>query len=273
MIDRPEIEPHFDVGQLFDRLVDEPRRSLDGHPWVMANMVSTLDGRIALDGRSGSLGGPLDRRMFAAIRALSDVILVGAGTVRAERYRAIHLPDELRARRRALGRPAEPTLAVVSRSLNLPTDTGLLDHPQRLVVITDDDAPLEPLNRLLASGVRVLEAGSGAGAMRGAFAQLARDGANTILTEGGPQVLTELVRADLVDELLLTLAPRLLGAGERLVDGPALPPGPWRADRGWRVEDDWFLRYLAPGRPAPGRPAPGQPSAGDPSGTGASADR
>ena len=98
--------------------------------------------------------------------------------------------------------------------------------------------------------------------MRGAFAQLARDGANTILTEGGPQVLTELVRADLVDELLLTLAPRLLGAGERLVDGPALTSGRWRADRGWRVEDDWFLRYLAPGRPAAGDRSATAPPAG-----------
>ena len=248
MISPPEIELHSGAGELFDLLIDEHRGSPTRRPWVMANMVSTIDGRSALDGRSGSLGGSLDRPMFVAIRALADVILVGAGTVRAERYRAVRLPDELQARRTALGRPADPTLAVLSRSLDLPTDTGLLDHPERLVVITDGNAPPERRNRLEAAGVRIVENAASPDGVRGAIARLAQQGASTILPGGGPQVLTKLLRADLLDELLLTLAPRLLGTGSLLVDGAALPSDRWSADRGWMAANDWFLRFLAAGR-------------------------
>jgi riboflavin biosynthesis pyrimidine reductase len=72
-----------------------------GRPWVRVNMISSLDGAIAVRGRSGTLGGPPDRRLFMVLRSLADVIVVGAGTMRTEGYGPAHLDDGLRASRRS----------------------------------------------------------------------------------------------------------------------------------------------------------------------------
>ena len=212
----------------------------------MANMVSTLDGRAALNGRSGRLGGPLDRAMFQAIRALADVILVGAKTVRVERYGPIRLSAGLQEARRESGRTPLPTLAVLSGSLELPEDTGLFDAPERLHVLTGSSTPEAARRALTDIGVAVEPLAGVRSAAEEATETLARSGAPMILTEGGPGLLGALLASQSLDELCLTLAPRLVGAGLALLDRPDLDPDRWTMARAWAAEDDLFLRYLRP---------------------------
>ena len=143
MVDLATLEPDASPVDLWERLRQVSRTGPNAPPWTLANMVASLDGRAALNGRSGKLGGPVDRIMFQAIRALADVVLVGAATVRTERYGPIRLSEELQAARRRVGMEPTPVLAVVSRTLRLPPDTGLLDVPDRLVLLTGPEAPPE----------------------------------------------------------------------------------------------------------------------------------
>src|SRR5207237_703238 len=90
-----------------------------GRPFARINMISSLDGAIAVNGRSGLLGGAGDRQVFHVLRSLADVILVGAGTARAERYGPARIDPEIQERRRARGQTAVPPIAVVTRSCHL----------------------------------------------------------------------------------------------------------------------------------------------------------
>lgn len=245
MADLRNIEPHSTAVELF-RLLDREARPRTGTaPWVLANMVSTLDGRASLNGRSGRLGGPLDRVMFHAIRALADVVLVGAQTVRTERYGPIQLPAELQEARQRSGRTPMPTLGVLSGTLDLPDDTGLFDAPERLCVLTGPSAPDARKDELVALGVAVETLDGPRSSGEAAVDALGRTGAAVILTEGGPNLLGALIASRQIDELCLTLAPRLVGTGLTLLERPDLDPARWALDRAWGAEDDLYLRYLA----------------------------
>lgn len=245
MPDVSNIEPGSSEVELLRRIEREARPRSGQSPWVLANMVSTLDGRASLGGRSGKLGGPLDRLMFQAIRAVADVVLVGAQTARTERYGAIRLPEPLQEARRQHDRAPLPNLAILSGSLDLPENTGIFDSPERLYVLTGASAPPQRRRHLEGLGVNVEVLPGERNAAVEALDALQRSGAGTILTEGGPSVLGTLIASDLVDELCLTLAPRLVGTGiSLLLERPDLSPSRWELDRAWAADDDLFLRYL-----------------------------
>lgn len=198
-----------------DVLYREPRL-----PWVRANMIASIDGAMTgADGRSGSINGPADGRVFRTLRAWADVVLVGAGTVRAEGYRAPRLPEPVRARRRAAGRPADPSLAVVTRSGDLPPAL-LADAPW---VFTTPSAPhldrlrgALPADRLQVGTTDYVDVAH-------AVAVLHEAGHPRVLTEGGPHLLGTLLAAEVVDELCLTWSPAVVGGpAGRIVDG-----APW----------------------------------------------
>ena len=184
-----------------------------GGPHVRANMVGTADGAATGANRvSGSINGPADFRVFRVLRSLADVVLVGAGTVRAERYTPLDVPAELRAARAALGRPDALELAVVTARGELPD--SLLDTDRPPLVFTTGSAPsLDTLRaRLGADRVIVADAGvPGAVDPRAVITALADRGLVHVLAEGGPTLLAQLVDADLVDELCLTWSPQLVG--------------------------------------------------------------
>lgn len=192
--------------------------------YLRANVVSTLDGSATgEDGLTGSINDAADHRVFALLRALSDVIVVGAGTARAEGYRRARTPDGWRAMRAAEGLSEHPTIAVVSRSLNLPEP--LLDvDPEggALVVLTSQDAEpsrIAALTELLGDGA-VVPAGRGSVDVESALRHLAGQGLRRMLTEGGPQLLNDTIRAGLLDDLCLTMSPLLVGgSGPRLGTG------------------------------------------------------
>jgi riboflavin-specific deaminase-like protein len=194
-------------------------QAVSGRPYVMLNMATTLDGRATIDGRSGPIGNRADRELFHALRADVDAVMAGAGTVRVERYGRIIPNEATRERRRERGLDEEPLACVVSARLSLPDDLPLLNEPAaHVVIVTPSAASL--------SGVRaqldyVRAASDGLLDLRAAMRELAeRFGVRTLLCEGGPHLNGALLQAGLVDELFLSLAPKLTG-GEDLT-GEAL---------------------------------------------------
>lgn len=183
-----------------------------GAPYVRAVYVASADGAVSARGRSEALSSPADRRVFRLLRRLADVILVGAGTARAEDYRG--------ARRPTIGRDAPPPIAVVTGSARLdPAGRLFTDTRVPPIVLTLAAAPAERRDRLAAAGADVV-------ALDGltpdvVLGELARRGLHRVLCEGGPTLFGELVAADAVDELCLTVAPLLVGGrAGRIAAGP-----------------------------------------------------
>jgi riboflavin biosynthesis pyrimidine reductase len=205
-----------------------PDQAAQAPCWLRANMVASVDGAATLGGRSGGLSGGADQQVFAMLRALADVVLVGAQTARVEGYRPVRPRTEgvrwawLRA-----GRTPSPPIAVVTRRLDLDLDSPLLAASPahaRTIVITTEAAP--PGRRAAAAAAAdVIVAGRESVDIQAAVGALAGRGHRQILTEGGPYLLNQIIEAGLLDELCLTISPLLAGPGAaRIVAGPG-PPG------------------------------------------------
>ncbi|WP_078326621.1 pyrimidine reductase family protein [Mycobacteroides salmoniphilum] len=214
-----------DSGELVD-LYDYPS---DNGLCLRANMIGSLDGAATVTGLSGGLGGEGDRAVFAAMRANADVILVGAGTVRTERYHGAHLPVGLRQRRQARGQSEVPVIAVVTASGAVDPSIPLFTESEVApIVVTSASGARNVASRV--SGVQVLVADSaGTVDLRTALAQLHSRGLSRVLCEGGPSLLGTLLAAQLVDELCLTSAPTTVGGGAtRITAGPSEVLTSWR---------------------------------------------
>jgi riboflavin biosynthesis pyrimidine reductase len=232
--------------QLFPVAGDDPDLvGLYAYPdgqWLRANMVSSADGAASLNGVTHGLSSDTDRRVFALLRTLCDVILVGASTVREEKYKPART-RELWSRLRD-GRPPTPPIAVVSRRLDLDPDSPLISaapEHARTIVITVAQAPADR-RAALARHADVIVAGDETVDPKAAVGALADRGHRRMLAEGGPWLLAHLLEAGLLDELCLTISPLLAGPGaSRIVAGPhaATPPRPLTLAH--VLEDDGFL--------------------------------
>lgn len=212
-------------------------------PWVLVNMIASLDGAIAVDGRSGGLGRPVDRAMLGALRGVADVVLAGAGTVRTEGYGPPRPSPATRAARRARGQVEAPRLAVVSRSLALDPDAALFREAEAPpYVVTCAAAPAER-RRALEAVAEVLVAGQASVDLAAALRALRHRGAELVCCEGGPALNGDLLAADLVDEWNLTISPLLVGGGPagRAADGPTALAEPLEAELAWVLEGDGLL--------------------------------
>lgn len=221
-----------------------------GRPWVVASMVASADGS-ATDGEglSGGLGGPADRAMFAALRSVADLILVGAGTVEAEGYGPSRPSAEARARRVERGQAPTPRIVVATASLAPDPHARLFAEAApgaRPVVLTVATADPDR-RRALATVADVHVVGDDRIDWRRALGLLRTGlGASVVLCEGGPRTIGQLIASDLIDELCLTVAPLLAaGAGPRIASGAALH-APHRLDLARVVEADGhlLLRYV-----------------------------
>jgi riboflavin biosynthesis pyrimidine reductase len=204
-------------------------------PWIRANMVASADGASAVEGRSGGLGGAADRMVFSVLRSLADVVLVGAGTARAEKYKPAR-ESQVWAPLRA-GRARTPAIAVVSSSLDLSgCDVLLSGFPadaQTIVLTTARAVQASTSTGSTSTGspgtgstgrARVVVAGEQRVDVSQAVAALVSLGFRQILTEGGPHLLGQLAQAGLLDELCLTTSPVLAGGpAGRIVVGPPDP--------------------------------------------------
>ncbi len=210
--------------------------------WVRANFVATIDGAVqGPDLRSGSLSPGADQRLFALLRSLCDLVLVGAGTTRAEGYRPVQADEVDGDLRAALGLAPVPTIAVVSRSLAL-TDDLLRGGAAPTIVITCASAP-QPAVVGARRHCQVIVAGDEQVDLGAALERLNAMGFRRVLCEGGPHLMHELVASGLCDELCLTLVP-LVESGDRLrlAAGPVLNP-PTRMTL-WQVLEDEGALYL-----------------------------
>jgi len=193
--------------------------------WVRANMVTSADGAATIRGRSSGLSGDADRSLFALLRTLCDVILVGAGTVRAERYAAVR-PHELWEDLRRDGLPV-PAIAVVTRRVSLDLTTPLVSAAlpgARTILITTEQAPAD-LRADAAKHAEVIVAGDDTADLAVALDALAQRGYRRVLAEGGPQLLGQLAADELLDELCLTISPLVAsGAAGRIAVGTNAAP-------------------------------------------------
>jgi riboflavin biosynthesis pyrimidine reductase len=238
--------PDLGAEAVIDAVVADPsdatvRSAGAGRPRTIGVMVQSADGRAAVEGRSGALGGPEDRAIFRGLRARADALLVGAGTLNAERYSTTLDPSH-RASRLTGGLPAEPLLATITRGFSLDEDLPLLHEDLTRAVVYTEVEPPYAVDGSRVEVVRLPDASPTA-----AMADLGARGVRTVNCEGGPGLLAALVRAGVLDELLITLSPLLVGGEDPLtmLHGDLGPDGPRRlALRGvWRGSDVLFLHY------------------------------
>ena len=180
-------------------------------PYLGVNMVSSLDGKATLDWRTKGLSSDVDRRLFHHLRTQADAVMVGAGTAREERYGRITKNDELREKRANEGLVPDALAVVVSGRLDLPADLPLLNAPhQRVIIATGSEDELPGVT----GDVEYARVGDDLPRLLAYLHE--RHGVRSILCEGGPTLNSFLFAADVVDELFLTLNPKILGGASAL---------------------------------------------------------
>ena len=190
------------------RLAD---RAPPGRPYLGLNMVSSLDGKATIEWRTKGLSTELDRRLFHHLRTQVDAVMVGAGTVRAERYGRMTKSAELREKRLAEGLTPDPLAVIVSGRLDLPADLPILNEPeQRVVIATGSDAGLPGMGEQ----VEYARVGDDLPKLMAHLEET--HGIRSVLCEGGPTLNSYLFAGGLVDELFLTLNPKVAGGAAAL---------------------------------------------------------
>jgi riboflavin biosynthesis pyrimidine reductase len=192
--------------------------------WLRANFIASLDGGATFGGKSGQLGGPGDRAVFNVLREVADVILVGAGTVRAEGYSGARPTVAQRQRRQARGQSEVPPLAIVTRSGHLERDLPVFTRTEVPPMVCTCAAAADQTRRTLAGLADVVDCSINDPAQvdsAAVLAVLAERGVPRVLTEGGPTLFSSFVEHGLLDELCLTIAPTLVGGqAGRIATGP-----------------------------------------------------
>lgn len=231
-----------------DELADRYAVADRSAPWLRANFVASLDGAATHDGLSAGLGSAADQRVFHILRWLADVIVVGAGTVRAEGYGGELLDRDSVDWRVRHGLTPHPKLAVVSTRLNLDPDSSVfMDAPVRPLVITCSAAP-QDRRAALMDVAEVLDCGDARVDTALMRVRLAERGLPQMHSEGGPHLLGAMIEDGALDELCLTLASQLEGGtARRITDGHrAVPTGMKLADALLGDGDTLLLRYTRP---------------------------
>ncbi|HEU4362998.1 MAG TPA: pyrimidine reductase family protein [Mycobacterium sp.] len=221
--------------------------------WVRANFIASVDGGATVAGRSGGLAGPGDRTLFTLLRVLADIIVVGAGTVRAENYGGARLTAAQRQRRQDRGQSEVPRLAIVTKSGNLSPDLPIFTQTEVTPLVLTAAAAAGAARRQLGGVAEVVDC-SGAAPDRideaAVLAALSAGGHHRVLTEGGPTLLGSFIEHDLLDELCLTVAPYLVGGqAGRIATGPGQVRTSMR--RAHLLADDagyLYARYVRDGR-------------------------
>ena len=213
-------------------------------PWVLVDMVTSVDGRIALGGRVGELSTPPDKVLFRHLRSLADAVLVGARTVRSEKYGPMRCDDGERARRVSRAQAPDPRLCIVSRSLELDPKSRVFDEAGPLpVVFTCASSPTERREEL-AQVAHVEVVGNDSVDLDAALQMLRAWGSELVVCEGGAVINSELVESGLVDELCLTVSPILGGDPLGLLATRPHETRPLQLAWSHSVGNTVFLRYL-----------------------------
>jgi riboflavin-specific deaminase-like protein len=210
-------------------------------PLVAVNFAATVDGRASIDGVSGPIGSSTDTAMLAGLRTRFDAVMIGAGTMRAERYGRLAAKPETRERRQRAGLHPDPLMVIVSGRLDLPWDAGLFtDGGGRVLIFTA--SPAEP--PATATPLQVVHHDGFVDIVAAMHLLRAECGIRALLCEGGPGLHDELQGAGFVDDLFLTIAPKLAGGeAPRIIEGDL--PGVTELELAWLLqeESELFARY------------------------------
>jgi riboflavin-specific deaminase-like protein len=203
-----------------DQLLESYAIADRSRPLVRFNFVSSIDGAATADGLSGGLSGKADKRVFDILRRLCDVVLVGAGTLRAEGYGAMRLDQASVQWRRANGLADQPVFAIVSGRLDLDAaSTVFTEAPVRAIVVTVEASP-HARKEVLSRVADVIVCGEVKLDAKVMLVELAKRGLRQVLCEGGPTLFGALLEADCVDELCLTVSPSIeAGDAPRIAAG------------------------------------------------------
>jgi riboflavin biosynthesis pyrimidine reductase len=220
-------------------------KGASARPWTRVNMVTSVDGAVTVSGRSGGLSDDIDKQIFRLLRFMADAVLVGAGTVRAERYGPARIPDDIADQRVARGQAAIPPIVVVSASGELDPGLPLLDPD----LVGDGPVPIivtcagnEPVVRKLGGRAEALVAGDGAVDLALAMQLLGERGIEVVVSEGGPILNASMVHAGLLDEMCLTVSPlTVAGDAARIVGGNHEFPTPAPMELAHIIEADSTL--------------------------------
>jgi riboflavin biosynthesis pyrimidine reductase len=211
-----------------------------GRPHLTLNFATTLDGRAAIDGRSGAIGSDTDTAMLGGLRRRFDAVMIGAGTMRAERYGRLVADPGARERRERDGLPADPLMVIVG-GFDLPWDAPLFtDGGGEVLLLTADEG--EP--PATATPVQVLRDSGHQVDLAAALGRLREErGVRTVLCEGGPHLHSQLQADRLADELFLTIAPKLVGTGPAILEGAL--PAVAELELEWLLQEgsELFARY------------------------------
>ena len=213
----------------------------DDRPYLILNFATTLDGRAAIAGRSGPIGSDTDTEMMQRLRTRVDAVMIGAGTMRAERYGRMVSDPQFRAYRERTGLAHDPLGVIVSNRLELPWDAGLFTDGGGRVVIFTASAEEPPKT---ATRVTLVRHPDGVELDRALAWLLKERGIRSVLCEGGPTLHGRLREGGLADELFLTIAPKIAGGeAPRVLEG-ALPDVDV-VELAWLLESDGelFARY------------------------------
>jgi riboflavin-specific deaminase-like protein len=224
--------------------------ALPDRPYLILNFVTTLDGRAAIDGHSGPIGSDTDREMLQRLRTRVDAVMIGAGTMRAERYGRMVSDPALRAYRERTGLPHDPLAVIVSNRFELPWDAGLFTNGGGRVVIftASEQEPPET-----ATPVTVIRHPDGVELDRALTWLRDERGICSVLCEGGPTLHGRLREGGLADELFLTIAPKIAGGeGPRVLEGALPDVHDLELDWLLESESELFARYRGTA-PEPGR--------------------
>jgi riboflavin-specific deaminase-like protein len=210
-------------------------------PYLILNFATTLDGRAAISGHSGAIGSRTDMEMLQRLRTRVDAVMIGAGTMRAERYGRMVSDPDFRSYRERSGLAQDPLGVIVSNRFELPWDAGLFTNGGGQVVIftASEEEPPET-----ATPLTVVRHPDGVQLDRALAWLLEERDIKSILCEGGPTLHGRLREGGLADELFLTVAPKLAGGeGPRVLEG-ALPEIEL-VELAWLLESEGelFARY------------------------------
>lgn len=230
--------------ELFDAYALDERST----PRVRMNFVMSVDGAVTVDGRSGGLGDASDRLAMQVLRTIADVVLVGAGTVRAEGYSGVRVGEADAAWRSSQGLVSQPRIAVISSRLDFdPGHPFFAEAAGRPIVVTHAASPAHR-REALAGVADVLVCGEASVDVDLMLRALADRGLPQVLCEGGPHLFGSLVEADRVDELCLSLSPMIVaGDPERMVRGASELRRRMRLVHAIAAGDLVLLRYARAG--------------------------
>ncbi len=246
MPDIPHLEQLNNSKSLFIDRYDLKEILLQNPIWVRLNMVSSLDGSVVFNGKSGELGNKADQELLVTLRLFADVIVIGSSTFKAEGYGPINLREEFRQVRISRGMAELPKFAIVTNRGALDFENEIFSNSSRKPIIITTEQALDHGSNELANYSDLLVCGQVTVDPRLIIEKFGALGLKSVLLEGGPRLNSSFLKANSINEICLTLSPALAGKQDSSIFGNAELENLVKLHLVSVIEDDGFLflRYF-----------------------------